>query len=57
MKKGIYEHDVAESNFFTVNIRKNSKSVYQQALTVRSSKLKGFKSWNLSFPGELGTFS
>ena len=54
--KGLYEHSVAECNFFTVNIRKNSSTIYQQALTVRSSKLKGFKSWNLSFPGQLGSY-
>jgi len=54
---GLYEHKVAEANMFTVCLRKKSQTVYQQALTVRSSsKLKGFKSWNLGFPGELGSY-
>ena len=25
-------------------------------MTVRSSKLKGFKSWNMQFPGQLGSY-
>ena len=53
---GIYEHAVAEANMFTVCIRKHSSTVYQQALTTRSSKLKGFKSWNMSYDGALGTY-
>lgn len=53
---GLYEHQTAEANMFTVNIRKKSESVYQQSLTIRSSKLKGFKNWNLEYPGELGIY-
>ena len=53
---GLYEHQIAEANMFTINLRKKHGTVYQQALTMRASKLKGFKSWNLSFPGELGSY-
>lgn len=52
----MYEHELAEANMFTVSLRKNSQTVYQQALCVRSSNLKGFKNWNLNYPGELGTY-
>ncbi len=34
---GLYEHKIAEANMFTVNIRKNEKTIYQQALVVRKS--------------------
>ena len=42
---GIYEHSIAEANMFTVCIRKNGTTKYQQALTTRSSDLKGI--WKL----------
>lgn len=56
MIPGIYEHEIAEANFFTVNIRKQSKTVYQQALTTRKSDLKGFKTWNLGYPKGSGDY-
>ena len=46
---GLYEHKTAEANMFTVCIRKKASTTYQQALTTRRSKLKGLKSWNMSF--------
>jgi non-lysosomal glucosylceramidase len=53
---GIYEHRTVEANFFTVNIRKNDHTVYQQALITRRSNLKGFQSWNMDFNGEHATY-
>jgi len=53
---GIYEHRTVESNFFTVNIRKNDHTVYQQALITRRSTLKGFQSWNMDFSGDQATY-
>lgn len=38
---GNYEHAIAEANMFTVCVRKNGATKYQQALTTRSSTLKG----------------
>ncbi len=53
---GMYEHSTAEVNMFTVCIRRSSTTVYQQALTTRSSRLKGLKNWNMAYPGSLGTY-
>lgn len=50
---GLYEHELVEANLFTVCIRKKSKTVYQQALTLRRpKKAKGLKSWNMAFSGD-----
>lgn len=51
---GLYEHETAEANMFTVCIRKNSKTVYQQALTVRrpQKNSSGLKAWNMAFSGD-----
>ena len=54
---GLYEHAIAEANMFTVRIKRNSDpNVYQQSLVARESKLKGLKSWNMSYPSELGNY-
>ena len=53
---GLYEHKIAEANMFTVNIRKNETTIYQQALVVRRSNLKGFKKWNMNYSGDLGVY-
>ena len=53
---GLYEHEIAEANMFTVNVKKKSGKIYQQALTTRTSKLKGLKHWTMNYPGELGTY-
>lgn len=53
---GIYEHNTVEANLFTVCIRKNSRTVYQQALTTKRSQLKGFKYWNQAFSGDHATY-
>jgi len=53
---GIYEHNTVEANLFTVCIRKNSHTVYQQALTTKRSSLKGFKYWNQAFSGDHATY-
>ena len=53
---GIYEHSTVEANMFTVSIRKNSRTVYQQALTTKRSQLKGFKYWNMAYSGEHATY-
>merc|ERR1712127_1169023 len=51
---GLYEHGLAEANMFTVCIRKNHKTVYQQCLTIRRPKqaTKGLKSWNMAYSGD-----
>lgn len=49
---GLYEHETAEANLFTVCIRKKSNTVYQQVLSTKRSKLKGLKSWNMGYCGE-----
>lgn len=51
---GLYEHELAEANMFTVCIRKKGKTVYQQALTIRrpGPKSKGLKAWNMAFSGD-----
>ena len=55
--KGMYENKIVEANMFTVNIRKQSQTVYQQSLITRkSTNLKGLKSWKMKFPAELGTY-
>lgn len=41
---------------FTVNIKKKSKTVYQQSLTTRRPKSKGLKFWNMAYHGEQGTY-
>ena len=46
---GLYEHKTVDANMFTVCIRKKASTTYQQALSTRRSKLKGLKSWNMSF--------
>ena len=54
---GLYEHEIAESNLFTVNIRKNSKTVYQQALTTsKKFKSSGLKSWNIGYSGDYAKY-
>lgn len=53
---GKYQHTVAEANMFSVCIRKNNSTVYQQALTTRESRLKGLKTWNMSFPATNGSY-
>ncbi len=53
---GIYEHNTVEANMFTVCIRKNSRTIYQQALTTKRSQLKGFKYWNMAYSGEHATY-
>ena len=53
---GTYQHTVAEASMFSVCIRKNNSTVYQQVLTTRQSKLKGLKTWNMSFPARNGTY-
>jgi non-lysosomal glucosylceramidase len=53
---GLYDHGLAEANMFTVCIRKKGKTVYQQALSVRRSKLGGLKAWNMSFSGDHATY-
>jgi non-lysosomal glucosylceramidase len=53
---GIYEHEIVEPNLFTVNIRKRSNSVYQQTLSVRRSKLKGLKTWNMAYCGDQAVY-
>ena len=51
---GLYEHELAEANMFTVCIRKQGKTVYQQALTTRrpGRNSKGLKAWNMAFSGK-----
>ncbi len=53
---GLYEHETAEANMFTVCLRKKSKTVYQQALTTRRPKAKGLKFWNMAYHGEHATY-
>ena len=55
---GLYEHETAEANMFTVCIRKNSKTVYQQALTIRrpQKNSRGLKAWNMGFSGQIAYF-
>jgi non-lysosomal glucosylceramidase len=53
---GLYEHNLVESNMFIVNIRKKCSTVYQQALTIRRSRLKGLRTWNMSFSGEFAHY-
>ena len=54
---GLYEHEIAEANLFTVNIRKNSKTVYQQALTInKKPKLSGLRSWNMGYSGDYAKY-
>lgn len=51
---GLYEHHTAEANLFTVCIRRNAKTVYQQVLTVRrpQKSTRGLKAWNMGYPGD-----
>lgn len=53
---GIYEHETAKANLFTVNIRKKSNTVYQQVLCTKRSKQKGLKSWNMAYCGDHATY-
>ncbi len=52
---GLYEYGTIEANLFTICIRKTNY-VYQQALVVKKSKLKGFKNWNMEFNGKNATY-
>lgn len=56
---GIYEHQTAEANMFTVCIRKRHKTTYQQVLTIRrpTATSKGLKAWNMGYDGEHARYS
>ena len=54
---GLYEHEIVEPNLFTVNIRKNFKTVYQQALTInKKPKTKCMKTWNVGYSGDQANY-
>lgn len=54
---GLYEHQVAEANMFTVCIRKKGSTCYQQALVTRRSRLPGLKAWNMAYSASHITYS
>ena len=49
---GLYEHGIVDANLFTVCVRKTDTTLYQQALTVRRSELKGLHNWIMEFSGK-----
>ena len=54
---GLYEHEIVEPNLFTVNIRKNFKTVYQQALTInKKPTTKCMKTWNVGYSGDQANY-